>query len=67
MFEQKPLYREEHLLGKIIVTKIYLIKLILRRKFDDLTKWSLEASGAYIKYSSIAEEGSSQRANFIAK
>ena len=37
MFEQKPLYREEHLLGKIIVTKIYLIKLILRRKFDDLT------------------------------
>ena len=31
---------------------------ILRLKRDDWTKWTDEASGAYIQYSSIAEEGS---------
>lgn len=40
---------------------------ILRIKRDDWTMWTDEASGAYIWYVSIAEEGTSSRARLNAK
>lgn len=37
-----------------------------RRKLMDYAKWSFEASGAYMEYSSIAEKRMSVRRNFNA-
>lgn len=37
-----------------------------RRKLMDYAKWSFEASGAYMAYSSIAEKRMSVRRNFNA-
>ena len=58
----------------IILTKTTILikylqrkKTFLRIKQDDWTKWTDEASGAYIWYVSIAEEGTSSRACLNAK
>ena len=46
---------------------IYNFAVILQSKFMHGTKWSFEASGVYISYSSIAEKRMSSRRNLNAK